>query len=357
MSTFSGSPAEMPIVPPRAERPFPDEATAERLLSGHGVGPDAPPDQRALALVLEAAARPATEWELAGERAAVAAFLATAGKPRLLSRPRIGTRPLYRRIPVLAAAGVVALVIAFGGTAAAGALPAPLQNVAHQVFGAPAPTPGPAVPVLIHKSPTGTGTPSPSPSVGSSKDKATAPPGKAKSQQTPKSKGDDRGKGKGSNDSQGSSSGNGGSGNGGGGNAGGGSSSDSSKGQSANGNAQGNSNNQGSGNGQGGGNSGTGQGGTGNGNAGNVQGSGHHGTGGTGTGTSISTGGNATGTRGSHRCHRAAVYRLSAFIPSAVSSGTAGPTFSYPAPTVRPPRYLACTPSHMTASFIHAKAI
>lgn len=324
MSTFSGSPAEMPIVPRRAERPFPDEATAERLLSGHGVDPDAPPDQRALALVLEAAARPATDWELAGECAAVAAFLATAGKPRLLSRPRIGTRPLYRRIPVLAAGGVVALVVAFGGTAAAGALPAPLQNVAHQVFGAPAPTPGPTVPVLIHKSPAGIGepgTPSPRPSVGNSKDKATAPPGKSKSQKTPQSKSGS--KGKGDDNSQGS---------GGGGNGGG---------------------SQGDGNSQGGGHSGTG-----NGSGGNVQGNGRHrGTGGTGTGASSSTGGKGTGTRRRHHRHWAVVYRLSAFMPSAVSSGTAGPTFSYPAPTVRPPRYLACTPSHMTASFIHARAI
>src|SRR5215472_12745132 len=116
MNAFDGSPAKMPIVPIPADWLSPDEATAERLLSGQGLGPDAPTDQQALALVLMSAARPATERELAGEEDAVAAFLAVAAasRPRRLARVRTARRaranPFTRRIPAFAAGGLLAVV-------------------------------------------------------------------------------------------------------------------------------------------------------------------------------------------------------------------------------------------------------
>lgn len=158
MNAFDGSPAEMRILSGQADWPSPDEATAERLLSGHDAGPDAPADQRALALVLSAAARPATERERSGEQAAVSAFLAAVAVPSRrawpLTRPgqRAARRPLRRRIPLLATGGLLAVAVALGGTAAAGMLPAPLQRVAHTVFGAPMPGHSGLPPSGIHPS-------------------------------------------------------------------------------------------------------------------------------------------------------------------------------------------------------------
>jgi hypothetical protein len=166
MKVFDGFPAKMPNIFRQTDGLSPDDAIVERLLSGHDAGPGAPRGQQAVALVLEAAARPASERELSGECQAVAAFLAAIGthgpsardrissripvRPRrgtahwLHTRPRRGPRPhsLTRRLVLLAVACLVAATIALWGTAAAGGgLPAPLQQVAHTVFGAPAPRP------------------------------------------------------------------------------------------------------------------------------------------------------------------------------------------------------------------------
>jgi hypothetical protein len=144
----------MPVSPGQTDWLSPDAATAERLLSGYGANPGAPSEDQALALVLAAAARPATARELSGEQAAVAAFeLAISGSRSATwawKRPgaRTGRRRRPRRVSVLVAGGALAVVAALGGTAAANALPAPLQKMAHTVFGAPAPAPaapGPSV--------------------------------------------------------------------------------------------------------------------------------------------------------------------------------------------------------------------
>jgi hypothetical protein len=114
------------------------------MLAGRGAGPGAPPGQQALERVLAAAARPATQRELSGEVAAVAAFLlavrpngSRARHRRHTSRP-MARRPAYK-LPAVTAALVMMMVLAIGGTAAAGALPGPLQRLAHTTFGAPAP--------------------------------------------------------------------------------------------------------------------------------------------------------------------------------------------------------------------------
>jgi hypothetical protein len=189
MTAFDGSPAEMPIFPGRTDWPFPDAATAERLLSGHGADPGAASDERELALVLAAAARPATARELSGEQAAVAAFELAISESRSAgrawTRPGARTRrlPRPRRVSVLVAGGVLALAAALGGTAAANALPAPLQKMAHTVFGAPAPAPAvPRPSVGPGSAPTGNGPrPAASPSPAQSpRAKAAQQKGKAK---------------------------------------------------------------------------------------------------------------------------------------------------------------------------------
>ena len=135
MRVFAASLAEMWSSARRRARLSPDEAADERLLARQGLNRQAPASERTLELVLTAAAGPATQRELAGESAAVTAFLAA------LPEPERARQRGPRRVPVLALAiGLMALV-ALCGTAEAGALPAPLQRLAHQAINAPAPSP------------------------------------------------------------------------------------------------------------------------------------------------------------------------------------------------------------------------
>ncbi len=150
MSMSNGSPSEMPNLPRFSTRQLPDAACAEGLLVGRGVAPGAPVGQQALARMLAIAASPATDRELAGEAAAVAAFARVTSYPGSRhpgARPR--TVPASRRLARLTLA-LAACVTALGGTAAAvGALPAPIQEVAHVTFGAPAPHHSVPVPLPI----------------------------------------------------------------------------------------------------------------------------------------------------------------------------------------------------------------
>lgn len=109
------------------------EADAERLVAGYSPHREAPAVQHALADLLDYAAGPACDSELAGEIAAVAAFV-------LVNAER-GTRAARSRAPVLhvAAACAAAAVIATCSGAVADILPAPIQEMAHTTFGAPAP--------------------------------------------------------------------------------------------------------------------------------------------------------------------------------------------------------------------------
>jgi hypothetical protein len=139
MRVFAASLIEMWSSARRQTRLSPDEETAERLLAGQGLHLDAPASERILELVLTAAAGPATERELARE-------------------PERARRRSPRRVPVLAAAIALVAVVALCGTAEAGALPAPLQQLAHRAINAPAPAPPPAVRNLL---PSGHVTPGP----------------------------------------------------------------------------------------------------------------------------------------------------------------------------------------------------
>ena len=140
MRVLAASLAEMWSSARKRNRLSPDEATAELLLARRHLGHHAPASQRTLELVLAAAAGPATERELAGETAAVTAFLAA------LPEPERARRRGPRRVPALAVAFVLVALVALCGTAEAGALPAPLQRLAHQAINAPAPSPAMRVP-------------------------------------------------------------------------------------------------------------------------------------------------------------------------------------------------------------------
>jgi len=109
---------------------------AEELLAGRGAAPGAPASQQALARVLQIAAGPPTDRELADEAAYVAAFV-LATSPAGARRAAL---PLAVRAFVQLTMAVVAAVLVVGGTAAAtGQLPARLQELAHVTFGVPAP--------------------------------------------------------------------------------------------------------------------------------------------------------------------------------------------------------------------------
>ncbi len=168
MSTNDGPSPEMRLFTrPELDQPL-SAADAERLLAGQGAAPDAPKDQQALAMMLRHAAAPAQTQELAGQDSAIAAFaqvkeqktrraegpVPAAGRHRQ-ARAAGGRRwTQARRRPLVAACASAAVLIALSGTAAADALPAPIQKVAHDTFGAPAPR---------HPAPSVTTTPGPRP--------------------------------------------------------------------------------------------------------------------------------------------------------------------------------------------------
>jgi uncharacterized membrane protein YgcG len=119
-------------------------AEADRLVAGQPPGPD----HRGLSVLLGAATAPPSAEELAGERAAVARFVAAnRGPAPLPTSSRVRAPRSARTVAIKLAAGVA--VLATGGTAVAaetGKLPAGVQQRAHQLFsalGVPAPVGGP----------------------------------------------------------------------------------------------------------------------------------------------------------------------------------------------------------------------
>ncbi|HEV2088670.1 MAG TPA: hypothetical protein VGR21_10190 [Cryptosporangiaceae bacterium] len=112
-----------------------DRATAEQLLRGDPA--DAGVDAERLQLLLSAAAGPPRHHELAGERTAVAAFRRAQVSPSVATHRR--PRTLFGRLVrvKLAAAAAVAAMGGVAFAASTGALPGPVQDAAHGVFGAP----------------------------------------------------------------------------------------------------------------------------------------------------------------------------------------------------------------------------
>jgi hypothetical protein len=139
MRAAGGSPSVMLFLSRLRARRSLDAASAERLLAGRGVPPGAPAGQYALARLLEIAAGPGSEQELAGEVAAAAVFVQVTSQVR--------SRMVVRRVLVAAACA-----LAVGGTVGyASVVSPPLHNKVVPVqFGAPAshhPVQAPAVSV------------------------------------------------------------------------------------------------------------------------------------------------------------------------------------------------------------------
>jgi hypothetical protein len=142
MNAPDASHGEMPGFPfPGRPGPEADDLLG-MILDGRSLPPDAPEDLHALAVTLADLAGPAGPGELAGE-AAVRSALARRASPVGVSPARPARRKPPRRAPprsARAAAGLVVAAIGLGGTAAAayaGALPGPIQNLAHRVIHAP----------------------------------------------------------------------------------------------------------------------------------------------------------------------------------------------------------------------------
>lgn len=139
MSARGGSSSDMPAIPYFGNRQGLSAAAADGMLDGHGVSAQAPAEQQILARLLNSAAAPPAEHELSGQTAAVAMFVLA---NRDDDTRHLAVRPPARRLKLLVFGGVAAACIsAFGGAAAAGALPSHLQQMAHIAFGAPAPAP------------------------------------------------------------------------------------------------------------------------------------------------------------------------------------------------------------------------
>jgi hypothetical protein len=184
-------------------------ADTEWLLAGHGALPEAATTHHLLADLLDSAAGPGSDQELAGEVAAVAAFVLVSGgrAPRSARFRGAGATgsaggagstgsagwsgwagsagSAGRRGPVIAAGIAAAVVVGLSGAAAADALPAPIQELAHVTFGAPAPLY--SVPLPRATVPSGSPVPVTSPGAKSQPAKGNAK-GKAKGKAKPSEK-------------------------------------------------------------------------------------------------------------------------------------------------------------------------
>ncbi len=99
---------------------------------------------RPVADVLAALAAGPTAGELAGETRTLAEFRRRTGAPVPRQRARRGTAMLPSRLGAKIGAAATAVAIVLGGAATAAfanALPAPIQRLAHDAFGAPTPQP------------------------------------------------------------------------------------------------------------------------------------------------------------------------------------------------------------------------
>src|SRR5258707_13184356 len=105
MSAPGGSPGFVSLFPRLRARRSLDWVTAEGLLAGRGVPGNSPPGQHALARMLEIAAGPGSEEELAGEVAAAAAFVQVNSQVRAR---HLTMRALAAAVCAIAVAGAIA---------------------------------------------------------------------------------------------------------------------------------------------------------------------------------------------------------------------------------------------------------
>jgi hypothetical protein len=147
MSGWDVSDADMPNIPgsPRADVPELPDGALDALLTGDLVTDEACAGLQPAAALLAALNAAPHDGELAGHARALAEFRHRGGRPvharrSARRRPRLLTALLTAKAAAAAAVAAAAL----GGVAAAAytsALPAPAQQFAHSVIGAPSPSP------------------------------------------------------------------------------------------------------------------------------------------------------------------------------------------------------------------------
>jgi hypothetical protein len=130
------------------------DADLDVLLAGMA---GAAPGMRPVADILAALTAEASTGELAGEARALAEFRHRAGVPVPRQRARRRPAGLTSRLGVKAGAAITAVAMVLGGAATAAfanVLPAPIQRLAHDAFGAPTPEPSRHLPAYhAHTSP------------------------------------------------------------------------------------------------------------------------------------------------------------------------------------------------------------
>jgi hypothetical protein len=144
MQHKDASSGEMPgFMPPSRPGRELGEPLLDALLEGRSLPLDAPEEICAVAEMLADLAGPAEPGELAGEAAARLGLVLTAPPAGVSS---VAHRSARRRRSWISAPGsarmgaaLIAAAVGLGGAAAAyaGALPGPMQNVAHHIFDAP----------------------------------------------------------------------------------------------------------------------------------------------------------------------------------------------------------------------------
>ena len=147
MSGWDVSDADMPNIPgsPRADVPELPDGALDALLTGDLITDEACAGLQPAAALLAALNAAPEDGELTGHARALAEFRRRGGMPvharrSARRRPRLLTSLLTAKAAAAAAVAAAAL----GGIAAAaytGALPAPAQQFAHSVIGAPSPQP------------------------------------------------------------------------------------------------------------------------------------------------------------------------------------------------------------------------
>jgi hypothetical protein len=175
MSGWDVSDADMPNIPgsPRADVPELPDGALDALLTGDLVTDEACAGLQPAAALLAALNAAPQDGELAGHARVLAEFRRRGGMPvharrSARRRPRLLTSLLTAKA---AAAVAAAAATALGGVAAAaytGTLPAPAQQFAHSVIGAPSPQPShrPGTPQPSHRPGTPQATPARTDAVG-----------------------------------------------------------------------------------------------------------------------------------------------------------------------------------------------
>jgi hypothetical protein len=146
MSGWDVSDADMPNIPgsQRADVPELPDGALDALLTGDLVTDEAGAGLQPAAALLAALNAAPQDGELAGHARVLAEFRHRGGRPVRVRRSARRRRRLLTSLLTARAAAAAAAAVALGGVAAAAytsTLPAPVQQFAHSVIGAPSPSP------------------------------------------------------------------------------------------------------------------------------------------------------------------------------------------------------------------------